>query len=156
MFIFFYFVHCTPCYLSIWNWTGSIMNWKPVKSGEYKTHEILWIYSWHIHRIFSFFFIYFFNVIFMVLFLWFLWVWYHEKFINKAMKTPLQHETTVQKPRLMLIFKVFSFFFMMMMMMKILWIKQHQVFSSSIFSLSTKLSWLFLSHNFRLLIKEKK
>ena len=44
----------------------------------------------------------------------------------------------------------------MMMMMNILWIKQHQVFSSSIFSLSTKLSWLFLSHNFRLLIKEKK
>ena len=27
------------------------------------------------------------------------------------MKTPLQHETTVQKPRLMLIFNVFSFFY---------------------------------------------
>ena len=102
MFIyFFYFVHCTPCYRSIWNWTGSIMNWKPMKSGEY----IRGIFTGY-----SVFFLFFFNLIFMVLFLWFLWVWYHEKFINKAMKTPLQHEITVKKPRLMLIFKVFFFF----------------------------------------------
>ena len=50
-------------------------------------------------------------------------VWYHEKFINKAMKTPLYHEITVQKPWLKfgVDFKFFCF-----MMMKILWIQQHK------------------------------
>ena len=57
-------------------------------------------------------------------------VWYHEEFIDKAMKTPLCHEITVQKPwlSLVLIFNVFVLW----------WWKSYESNSKS----SRKISWV--------------